>query len=73
MLTSLCKKGGANHEYNPKQRLMNVFLSALMGTMMLPVHEIAAIAVLTENTTGSEEGYDYELGNVEVQYLAAKN
>ncbi len=52
---------------------MNVFLSALMGTMMLPVHEIAAIAVLTENTAGSEDGCDYELGNDEVQYLAAKN
>ncbi len=55
------------------QKLMCMFLSVPMGAMMLPTHEISAATMLAESTTGSEDGYDDKLGNVEVQYLTAKN
>lgn len=43
------------------KKAMSVFLSLLMGAMMLPVHEIAAATVITENKTGSEDGHECEL------------
>lgn len=43
------------------KKIMCTFLSVLMGGLMLPAYEISAATVLTENKTGSEDGYDYEL------------
>lgn len=55
------KKGGAIMNATKTKKGMSIFLSLLMGTMLLPAQAISAATVITENTTGSEDGYDYEL------------
>ena len=44
-----------------KKNLLCVFLSFLICVVMLPISNVSAATVLTENKTGSEDGYDYEL------------
>lgn len=44
-----------------RSRFLSAFLSVVMTAMMLPVQELSAATVITENKTGSEDGYDYEL------------
>ncbi|MBE6850338.1 MAG: hypothetical protein E7504_01145 [Ruminococcus sp.] len=44
----------------PKKALC-LFLSVIMGAVMMPISEISAATVLTDSKTGNEDGYDYEL------------
>ena len=44
-----------------KNNLLCVFLSLLICVVMLPISNVSAATILTENKTGSEDGYDYEL------------
>ncbi len=41
--------------------IMHVILSVALSMAMLPIGLVSAATVITENTTGSEDGYDYEL------------
>lgn len=44
-----------------KFNLLCVFLSFLMCMAIFPASGVSAATVITENTTGTEDGYDYEL------------
>lgn len=44
-----------------KSNLLCVFLTILMCLTMFPASAVGAATVITENTTGTEDGYDYEL------------
>lgn len=44
-----------------KNNLLCVFLSFLLCMVMLPASAVSAATVLTENKTGTEDGYNYEL------------
>lgn len=44
-----------------KNNLLCVLLSFLLCMVMLPASAVNAATVITENKTGTEDGYDYEL------------
>ncbi len=44
-----------------KKKFVSVLLSAICGITMMPLTSSSAATVLTENATGNEDGYDYEL------------
>ncbi len=42
-------------------KILRVLTAGVLGLTMLPLVPASAATVITENTTGSEDGYDYEL------------